>query len=48
MAHFYGFTLEDIIAEAKIKKSKNGGFEKRLLLEKVKNVKKNVKDLELI
>lgn len=35
MADFYGFTLEDIINEAKIKKSKNGGFEKRLLLEKV-------------
>lgn len=35
MANFYGFTLEDIINEAKIKKSKNGGFEKRLLLEKV-------------
>ena len=35
IANFYGFTLEDIIHEANIKKSKNGGFEKKLLLEKV-------------
>lgn len=35
MANFYGFTLDDIINESEIKKSKNGGFEKRILLEKV-------------
>ncbi len=35
MAAFNGFSLDDIIAEANIKKQKNGGFEKRLLLEKV-------------
>ncbi len=40
MANFYGFTLEDIIHEADIKKSKNGGFKKRLLLEKVITNKK--------
>lgn len=35
MAEFSGFNLDDIIAEADIKKTKNGGFDKRLLLEKV-------------
>lgn len=35
MAEFKGFSLDDIIAEADRKKQKNGGFEKRLLLEKV-------------
>lgn len=35
MAEFNGFTLQDIIEEANRKKEKNGGFEKRLLLEKV-------------
>ena len=35
MASYNGFSLQDIINEANIKKSKNGGFEKRLLLEKV-------------
>lgn len=35
MAEFNGFTLQDIINEAKIKKEKRGGFQKRLLLEKV-------------
>ena len=40
IANFYGFTLEDIINEAKIKKNKNGGFEKRILLEKVITNKK--------
>lgn len=35
MASYNGFSLQDIIDEANIKKSKNGGFEKRLLLEKV-------------
>lgn len=35
MAKYNGFSLEDIIAEADKKKQKNGGFEKRLLLEKV-------------
>lgn len=35
MAEFNGFTLEDIIEEAERKKEKNGGFQKRLLLEKV-------------
>ncbi len=35
MANFIGISLEDIIEEAKRKKEKNGGFEKRLLLERV-------------
>lgn len=35
MAEFNGFNLQDIIEEADIKKQKNGGFKKRLLLEKV-------------
>lgn len=35
MAEFNDFTLQDIIEEANIKKEKNGGFKKRLLLEKV-------------
>lgn len=37
MAKFSGFDLEEIIEEADRKKQKNGGFEKRLLLEKVVN-----------
>ena len=35
MAEYNGFGLQDIIDEADTKKSKNGGFQKRLLLEKV-------------
>lgn len=35
MADFNGFDLQDIIEEADRKKYKNGGFQKRLLLEKV-------------
>ena len=35
MAEFNGFTLQDIINEADSKKEKRGGFQKRLLLEKV-------------
>lgn len=35
MAEYNGFTLQEIIDEADKKKQKNGGFEKRLLLEKV-------------
>ena len=35
IAEYYGYKLEDIIEEAEIKRNKNGGFEKRLLLEKV-------------
>ena len=35
MAEFNGFTLQDIINEADIKKEKRGEFQKRLLLEKV-------------
>lgn len=35
MAEFNGFTLQDIIDEADRKKEKRGGFQKRLLLEKV-------------
>ncbi len=35
MAEYNGFTLEDIIEEADRKKGRNGGFEKRLLLERV-------------
>ena len=35
MAEFNGYSLEDIIKEADNKRKKNGGFKKRLLLEKV-------------
>jgi len=35
MAKFNGFSLEEIIEEANKKRNKNGGFEKKLLLEKV-------------
>lgn len=35
MAKFSGFTLEEIIEVADRKRQNNGGFEKRLLLEKV-------------
>lgn len=35
MAEFSGFNLQDIIEEVDRKKEKNGGFQKRLLLEKV-------------
>lgn len=35
MAEFNGFSLNDIIAEADRKKATNGGFTKRLFLEKV-------------
>lgn len=35
MAKLNGFSLNDIIDEADKKASKNGGFEKRILLEKV-------------
>lgn len=35
MAKYNGFTLEDIIKTAEKKRTKNGGFEKKLLLEKV-------------
>lgn len=35
MAEYNGFNLQDIIEEANRKKSKNGGFNKRLLLERV-------------
>ncbi len=35
MAEFNGFSLDDIIQEADRKRQKNGGFQKRLLLEKV-------------
>lgn len=35
MAEFNGFTLQDIINEADSKKEKRGGFQKRILLEKV-------------
>ena len=35
MADFNGFSLQDIIDEANKKKEKNGGFQKRILLEKV-------------
>jgi len=35
MAEFNGFTLQEIIDEANRKKEKRGGFQKRLLLEKV-------------
>lgn len=35
MAEFNGFCIQDIIEEADKKRQKNGGFQKRLLLEKV-------------
>lgn len=35
MANYSGFTLEDIIEEANQKKERRGGFEKRILLQKV-------------
>ena len=35
MAEFNGFTLEEILEEAQKKKLKNGGFNKRIFLEKV-------------
>lgn len=35
MSEFSGFTLQDVIEEANRKRNKNGGFQKRLLLEKV-------------
>ena len=35
MAKFSGFSLEEIIDEANRKRQKNGGFSKKLLLEKV-------------
>lgn len=35
MAIYSGFTLEEVIEEADKKKTKNGGFVKRLFLEKV-------------
>lgn len=34
MAAFNGFSLQDIIEEADRKRAKNGGFQKRLFLEK--------------
>lgn len=39
MAEFYGFSLLEIINEADKKKSQNGGFEKRIFLEKVISTK---------
>lgn len=35
MSEFNGFTLQDVIEEANRKRNKNGGLQKRLLLEKV-------------
>ena len=35
MAEFNGFAFQDVINEADSKKAKRGGFEKRILLEKV-------------
>lgn len=35
MAEYNNFTMQDIIEEAKKKKEKNGGFSKKILLEKV-------------
>ena len=35
MAEYNGFTLQDIIEEADSKKEKRGGFQKRILLQKV-------------
>ena len=35
MANYHGFTLQDIIETAEEKRNKNGGFERKLFLEKV-------------
>lgn len=35
MAEFNGFSLQDVIEESDKKREKNGGFQKRILLEKV-------------
>ncbi len=35
MAEFHGLTLQDVIKEADSKRNQKGGFEKRILLEKV-------------
>ena len=35
MAEYSGFTLQDLLEEASIKRKRNGGFSRRLLLEKV-------------
>ncbi len=35
MAEFNGFSFEDVIKETDRKKGKNGGYQKRLVLEKV-------------
>lgn len=35
MANYNGFSISDIISEADKKRQRNGGFEKRILLEKV-------------
>ena len=35
MAEYNGFTLDDVIKESQKKKNKNGGFSKRVFLEKV-------------
>ena len=44
MANYNGFSLQDIIDESNKKREKNGGFEKRIFLEKVikKWYKKNL------
>ena len=36
MAEYQGFTLEDVIKQADIKRQTNGGFQKKLFLENVK------------
>ena len=38
MAEFNGYSLDDIINEANIKRNKNGGFKKKLLLIDVKKI----------
>lgn len=43
MGAFHNFNLDDIIKAADIKKINNGGFQKRILLEKVIENKKNNK-----
>lgn len=42
MANFCGFTLEDIIGEANLKRETKGSFEKGLILEKTYKYSKNV------
>lgn len=43
-AHYHGFTLNDIIEEADLKKENKGGFSKRLILERTYKFKNNLEE----